>query len=51
MYMAVKLDAGKHKIVLKYRTPGLIKGMIISCIGFVLFIFVCVIEKRYAKRK
>jgi len=36
--MALALEAGEHTIELKYWTPGLTVGIIISCLGLVLLI-------------
>lgn len=38
MYMGLLLDAGSHEIELTYETPGLKAGVILSRIGFLLFI-------------
>lgn len=36
-YMALYLKPGHHTIELKYRTPGLVPGLCLSALGFVLF--------------
>jgi uncharacterized membrane protein YfhO len=38
MYMALPLKAGDYEIVLKYRTPGLTLGILISLLAVLLFI-------------
>lgn len=40
MYMAVPLTKGEHKIALKYETPFLREGFILSGIGILIFIAV-----------
>ena len=37
MFMAVPVTEGCHEVVLKYATPGLGAGIIISLIGFIIF--------------
>lgn len=36
MFMGLKLSSGSHDIVLKYHTPGLLAGLILSLLGLVL---------------
>lgn len=50
MGIAIKLKAGEHKIVLKYFTPGLKVGIVLSGIGFILFVVSLVYEKQRDKR-
>ncbi len=45
-YTALKLCAGKHEIVLKYSTPYLKEGLIISCVGILLYVVDYLIKKR-----
>ncbi len=45
MFMAIPLKAGSHEIVLKYKTPGLLTGFILTLIGFGIFIFLNVRKK------
>lgn len=40
MYMAISLTEGDHEITLKYETPGLALGFLISILGIVTTIFV-----------
>lgn len=42
--IVIKLKAGEHKIVLKYFTPGLKVGRVLSGIGFILFVVFLVYE-------
>lgn len=37
MFMALPLEGGEHDIELYYRTPGLYLGIVISCVGFLVF--------------
>jgi len=39
-FMALELEAGHHEIELRYRTPGLLPGAILSVLGFVIFVLV-----------
>lgn len=34
MFCALPLEAGEHEIELRYRTPGLAAGIVLSLIGF-----------------
>ena len=38
-FMAIPLTAGFHEIVLNYTTPGLVPGIVISVISFLLFLY------------
>ena len=46
MYMGVSLESGEHQITLKYQTPGLKIGLIISAIGLCIFIWLVYINKK-----
>lgn len=46
MFMALPLSEGNHSIVLKYCTPGLKAGLVISLVGLIL----CIILSRYEKK-
>ncbi|MDR3049274.1 MAG: YfhO family protein [Elusimicrobiota bacterium] len=37
IFSALPLKAGAYDIELRYRTPGIILGLLLSCIGFLLF--------------
>lgn len=39
MYMALPLSKGMHTIQLRYRTPGLCIGIVLSCLGILLFYY------------
>ncbi|BCN31096.1 hypothetical protein bsdtb5_23910 [Anaeromicropila herbilytica] len=49
MYMAIPLEAGNHDIVLRYETPYLKTGLIISAIDLITFILIMKYQKM--KRK
>ncbi len=51
MYMAALIPEGEHSIVLKYETPGLKIGMLISILCFVVWIFVTIILEVHRKQK
>jgi uncharacterized membrane protein YfhO len=46
MFMALPLKAGFYDIELKYLTPGLKLGMILSFLGFLLFAGICRLERK-----
>jgi uncharacterized membrane protein YfhO len=46
MYLALPLEAGNHHIVLKYRTPYLITGCIVSFIAFIILIGIILYHRR-----
>ncbi|MBE5844352.1 MAG: hypothetical protein E7302_09250 [Butyrivibrio sp.] len=45
MFMAIPLKEGSHEIVLKYRTPGLFVGFILTLLGFGIFIYLNIRKK------
>ena len=49
MFLAVALEAGTHDIVLEYKTPGLLPGMLISAAAIVAFIACVVLERKQKK--
>lgn len=46
MYMGMALDSGKHQITLKYQTPGLKIGLLISVVGLCIFIWLVYTNKK-----
>lgn len=44
-FMALSLEAGKHEIELRYHTPGLKEGLILSGIGVLIVIFLAARKK------
>jgi len=49
MFMALKLDAGDHNVVLKYHTPGGTAGVCISIIALCVFLLVCFLSGKHFK--
>ena len=47
MCMGLKLTEGHHEIVLKYHTPGLLAGFILSISGIFLLIISSLYEKKH----
>ncbi len=46
MFMAIELTSGEHRIELRYQTPYLMLGGIVSIIGVVLYVLVILFYKR-----
>lgn len=51
MYMGMNLTKGSHKIVLRYNSPGLHLGMIVSAAGIVIFIILVIVSKKKRQKK
>ncbi len=51
MYMAVPVSAGEHTITLKYHTPGLKAGCIISLVSFIILLIYYLYTKKYKENK
>ena len=49
MFLAVTLEEGTYDIVLEYKTPGLMPGMVISVLALVAF-FTCVVFEHRKKK-
>ncbi len=50
--MALDIDAGQHQIEFRYRTPGLVPGIMISTLGFATFgTILCLQRKKKNKNK
>lgn len=47
--MGVRLTAGSHDIRIIYRTPGVMAGIILSCVGIILFAVLASIGKKLLK--
>lgn len=45
-FIAFDLSQGEHTIELKFTTPGLYAGAVVSCVGIVLFAFLCIVSKK-----
>ena len=41
-YSAIKIQEGLHNITLQYRTPCLVEGIVISCVGVMIFSVWCI---------
>lgn len=46
MYMGVIIPEGTHRVELRYETPYLRAGLLISIVGFVIFILFSIFEKK-----
>lgn len=46
MYMAIPLEAGTHTITLRYRTPGLTPGLLITASGLTLWLLYYYLSQR-----
>jgi len=55
IYMAIPLTAGKHSVLLTYTTPGIKRGLTVSCTGTACFIAIvldgCIRNRVKRKRK
>lgn len=49
-FMALKLDKGNYNIELKYRTPGLIFGLVISTCSIIIFVVILKKSKDSCKK-
>jgi len=49
VFMGATVDSGTHDIVLEYHTPYMRTGLCVSCVAFVLYIGICVVESRKSK--
>ena len=49
MFLSVTLEAGTHDIVWKYKTPGIVPGMLISAFAIAAFIACIVLERKQKK--
>lgn len=45
--MAIPLSEGKHHITLKYETPYLKAGSVVSAVAFLIFIGIVICSKKY----
>lgn len=46
MYMALPLETGQHEIRLEYCTPGLKAGATVSVISIIVFLFICLKNRK-----
>ena len=47
--MGVELTGGDHEIMLEYHTPGLVIGIVVSGVGLILFVLICIYDSRRKK--
>lgn len=45
-FLGFKIGAGEHKIQILYHAPGVKAGKIMSVMGFLLFLFLCRLQRR-----
>ena len=46
-FIAFELSKGEHEIVLKFTTPGLVLGAVVTVSGIGLLVLLCVLAKRF----
>jgi uncharacterized membrane protein YfhO len=51
MYIGALVGEGEHKIVLKYVTPGLRTGGILTILGVIYLILLWKLDKKYCIKK
>ena len=51
MYMGLELKKGRHTIALRYCTPYIVPGMILTVIGLILFAGIVISYRRKGKQK
>lgn len=51
MYMGLELKKGKHTITLRYCTPYIVPGMILTVLGLILFAGIVISYRRQGKQK
>lgn len=51
MYMGLELKKGRHTIALRYCTPYIVPGMILTVIGLILFAGIVISYRRQRKQK
>ena len=49
-FMALALEPGEHEVILKYKTPGLQAGLVISVVSVIIVILWIVLQRRKTKR-
>ena len=47
MFCALSLEAGEHEITLRYRTPGLLLGTLVSFLGVLIFAGCLMYQRRF----
>ena len=51
MYMGLELKKGRHTIALRYCTPYIVPGMILTVLGLILFAGIVISYRRKGKQK
>ena len=46
MYMAAEITKGNHFIELKYKTPGILTGLLSSAVGMITFIGIVIFHRK-----
>ncbi len=49
-FIAFDLPQGEHTVELRFTTPGLYAGIVVSCAGIVIFVALCVISSKSRRR-
>ena len=50
-FMAIELPAGEHRIELRYMTPGLVQGALVSAAGLVCLVALAVVLRRWDRSR
>lgn len=50
MYLGALIPEGTHDIVLRYATPGIRAGAILTIMGLIYTIFLCILYKKYCTK-
>lgn len=50
-FLGAKLPKGDYDIKLVYHCPGLNEGFVLTLIGVLCFVLICIVEQRYPKRR
>ena len=45
MFSGIQVSSGNHRVELRYRTPWLVPGILISIVGFILFGLITAFER------
>jgi hypothetical protein len=51
LFIGVPVEAGEHEVVLTYRTPGLDDGMMVSGVGWVVWLVIMLVASQIPKLK
>lgn len=50
-FIAFEISQGEHEIELKFTTPGLYAGAVITCVGIAVFAVLCVVSSKIRRKK